>query len=131
MARRRSRILTEVELEFMDVVWDEGEVTTEAVQNALRGRGRPLSDGSVRKVLSILDTKGYLDRRQEGRGFVYWATVCREKAQRGMVKDLVDRAFDGSAALMVAALVNSKNVGRKELAEIQRLIDRREREEER
>ena len=48
-----------------------------------------------------------------------------------MVKDLVDRAFDGSAPLMVAALVNSKNVGRKELAEIQRLINLREREEER
>jgi predicted transcriptional regulator len=129
--RRKSRTLTEVELEFMDVVWDEGEVTTEAVQNALRRRGRPLSDGSVRKVLSILETKGYLDRRQEGRGFLYWATVDRDQARRGMIKDLVDRAFDGSASLMVAALINSKNVGRKELAEIQRLVDRREREEER
>ena len=56
MPRRKSRTLTEVELEFMDVVWDEGEVTTDAVQNALRSRGRPLSDGSVRKVLSILET---------------------------------------------------------------------------
>lgn len=131
MARRRSRTLTEVELEFMDVVWDGGEVTTQDVQEALRRRGRPLSGGSVRKILSILDTKGYLDRRQEGRGFVYWATVCREKAQRGMVKDLVDRAFGGSAPLMVAALVNSKNVSRKELGEIKRLIARHRGREQR
>ena len=60
MARRRSRILTEVELEFMQVIWSRGKVTTEDVRNALRHEGRHLSDGSIRKVLSILVKKGYV-----------------------------------------------------------------------
>ncbi len=67
MARRKSRTLTEVELEFMLVVWEAGEVTTEDVLAALRRQGRHLSDGSVRKVLGILLAKGYLSRKPVGR----------------------------------------------------------------
>ena len=52
MARRISPTFTEVELEFMRIVWPAGEVTTEDVLTALRKRGRDLSDGSVRKILS-------------------------------------------------------------------------------
>lgn len=128
MARRKSRILTDVELEFMHVIWDCGEVTTEVVLDALRHKNRDLADGSVRKVLSILEAKGYVARRQEGRGFVYWATVPKDQANRGMVTDLLTRAFGGSAALMVAALVDSDSVSEADLAEIKRLIADRERE---
>ena len=128
MARRKTRILTEVELEFMQVIWEAGHVTTEDVLNALHRKGRDLADGSVRKVLSILEAKGYVERRQEGRGFVYWARVPKSQASKGMVLDLVRRAFDGSAALMVAALMDTHAVTREELEEIKRLIDRREQE---
>ncbi len=131
MARRKNRILTEVELEFMQIVWHAREVTTEDVLAALRRTGRDLADGSVRKVLSILEAKGYLARRQEGRGFVYWATVPKDKANRGMVMDLVKRAFGGSAAMMVAALVDNRDVSGEDLDEIKRLIAQREKEEQR
>lgn len=130
VARRKSRTLTEVELAFMEVVWDSGEATSETVQKGLRCCGRPLADGSVRKVLGILEAKGYLDRRPQGHGYVYWATVPRDKARRSMVQDLVDRAFGGSAALMVAALLGSDAVRRKELDQIKRLIAGREKGED-
>ncbi len=67
MARRKSRTLTEVELEFMQIVWEAGDVTPDNVLEQLRRQGRDLADGSVRKILSILVTKGYLSRRPEGR----------------------------------------------------------------
>lgn len=127
MARRKSQTLTEVELEFMQVVWDAGEVTTEGVMETLRRQGRPLADGSVRKILSILRRKGYLKRRREGRGFVYWAAVPRERASRRMVTDLLKRAFDGSAAQMVAALMDGREVSDDELRQIKHLIDKHER----
>jgi len=126
MPRRKSRTLTEVELEFMQVVWDRETVTTEAVLDALRGQGRDLADGSVRKILSILVDKGYLSREQEGRGFRYRAEVPRENATRSMVTDLLDRAFGGSAALMVASLLDVRTVTGTDLSKIKKLIAERE-----
>ena len=128
MARRKARVLTEVELEFMQVVWEEGEVTTEQLMDRLSAGGRELADGSVRKMLSILVEKGYLTRRREGRGFVYQPCVGREGARRKMVEELRRRAFGGSAALLVSALFDSQGVGEAEIAEIKELIARREKE---
>jgi len=129
LARRKSKTLTEVELEFMQVIWASGgEVTTEDVLEALRRQGRPLADGSVRKVLSILVTKGYVLRRRQGRSFLYRAKVPRDKASRSMVVDLLKRAFGGSAALMVAALLDSRQVRCGDIREIKKLIAEREQE---
>ena len=129
MGRRKSRTLTEVELEFMQVIWDLGEATTEDVLTALQGQGRNLADGSIRKVLGILVTKGYLTRRQEGRGFRYKSVVPRDHANKKILGDIITRAFQGSAALMVAALLDSKNVDKKELRKIQQLISEREKKQ--
>ena len=126
MARRKSRTLTEVELEFMQVVWEAREVTTEDVLEALRRQGRELSDGSVRKVLSILVAKGYLSRRPEGRGFRYRPEVPKDRANRHMLLDLVDRAFRGSAPLMVASLLGTGRLSDADIRKIKRLIAERE-----
>ena len=73
MARRKSRTLTELELEIMQVVWDEEEVTSEVVASALAKTGQPLAPPSVRTMLGILQEKGYVSRRREGRGYIYTA----------------------------------------------------------
>ena len=126
MARRRSKTLTEVELEFMHIVWTSGEVGTEDVMDALGAKGRRLSDGSVRKMLSILVQKGYLSRRRLGRAFLYRARVGKDQATRKMAVDLLKRAFGGSAALMVSALFDSRNVRESDIDEIRRLIEEHE-----
>jgi predicted transcriptional regulator len=126
MARRKSRTLTEVELEFMLIVWELGDVTTEDVLHQLRRQGRPLTDGSVRKILSILAAKGYVSRRRQGRGFRYKAVVPKGRAARSMVMDIVNRAFAGSPALMVASLLDSPKVSQADLRKIRQLIAERE-----
>ena len=126
MARRKSRTLTEVELEFMLIVWQAGEVNPEEVLAQLRRQGRPLADGSVRKILSILVTKGYLSRRPEGKTFRYRAEVPKGQANRSLLMDLVNRAFAGSPALMVAALLDSPKVSPADLKQIKQLISERE-----
>jgi predicted transcriptional regulator len=126
MARRKSLTLTEVELEFMQIIWAKGEVTTDSLQEALRKQDRRLADGSIRKVLSILVAKGYVQRRPEGKGFVYWASAEAARTKTGLVEDIVRRAFGGSAALMVAALIDGRAVSRKELKAIRKLLDERE-----
>ena len=129
MARRKSRTLTEVELEFMQIVWQAGDVNPEDVLEQLRRQGRDLADGSVRKILSILVAKGYLSRRPEGRTFLYRAEVPKGRADRSMLMDLVDRAFGGSPALMVAALLDSRKVSDADLKQIKQLISQREKPE--
>jgi BlaI family transcriptional regulator, penicillinase repressor len=129
VARRKSPILTEVELEFMNIIWDGGEVTTEAIQAALLAQGRDLTGGSVRKVVSILEAKGYVTRRPQGRGYLYRAKVPRDSANNRMVMHLLKQAFGGSARLMVAALLDSRAVGRDEMRKIKALLASREKED--
>ena len=129
MARRKSRTLTEVELEFMQIIWSKGEATTDDLLRALEKRGRRLADGSVRKILSILVEKGHATRKQKGRGFLYKAKLPAGRANRNMIMDLLNRAFGGSAALMVAALLDTRAVRRKDIDEIKKLIAEREGEE--
>jgi len=127
LARRKAKTLTEVELEFMRVIWSApADVTSEDVQNALAREGRELSDGSIRKVLSILVDKGYVSRTRDGRFFYYRAEVPEDQAHRSLVADLLRRAFGGSAALMVATLLDSRGIGKVDIEKIKALIAQRE-----
>jgi predicted transcriptional regulator len=128
MARRPSRTLTEVELEFMQLLWDRGELASEDIETAYAERGSPLTGGSVRKVLGILMRKGYVTRRKEGKKHMYEALVPREQASTGAVRDILNRVFGGSASLLVAALLDSREVQEKDLKEIERLITERRKE---
>jgi predicted transcriptional regulator len=130
MARRKASTYTEVELEFMHVVWESGEVGTEQVQRVLRRSGRELSDGSIRKVLSILVKKGHLTRRKAGRSFLYKAKIPQKKANIKMVQDLLKRGFRGSPSLMMAALLESRTVNKRDMKRIQQLIAKYERQSE-
>ena len=129
MAGRKSSTFTEVELEFMQIIWEHGEVSTEDVLNALKKRDRKLSDGSVRKIFSILMNKGHITRKRNGRGFLYRAKVHQNQANKRMIKDLLSRAFGNSASLLVAALLDSSKVSDEEILEIKQLIAERERSE--
>ena len=125
MKRKKIRTPTAVELEFLQVIWEEGEVSTELVLDSLRQKGRELSDGSVRKILSILVEKGFATRRKQGRGFLYRAVAPEAETRRSMVADLLKRAFGGSTALMLASLLNSRSIRKKDVAEIRKLIEKR------
>ena len=126
MARRKSPTFTEVELEFMQIVWDQEEVTTEDMQNILRTQDRDLSDGSIRKILSILMDKGHLERHRVGRSFIYHPKENRQQAHRSIIQDMLKRAFDNSASLLVAALLDTRKVTREEIEEIKHLIKEHE-----
>jgi len=122
MARLKSKTFTEVELQFMHVIWESGEAGTEEIQLALRRRGKELTDGSIRKILGILVKKGHLTRRKTGRTFLYRAAIPQEEARVNMVQDLVSRGFQGSPSLMMAALLESRTVKKRDMERIRRMI---------
>ncbi len=130
MARRKTRTLTELELEIMRLVWGAEEVSVEDIESALDESGRPLSQQSIRTMLAILRDKGYVKRRRLGRGYAYREAVKAEQAEKMILKDLIDRLYDGSASSLVATLVNQGMVSKEDLSEARRLIRKREREQE-
>ena len=131
MSRRRSSTFTEVELEFMRILWNRGEVSTEDIQNDLREQDRLLSDGSIRKILSILIDKGHLIRRREGRKFLYSAKEKESQSHHNIVQDILNRAFGGRVSHMVAALFDSRDISPGDIDAIKKLIAEHEEKEER
>ena len=127
MARRKTRTLTELELEIMQVVWKQREATVEDIRQALEESGRPLALPSIRTMLGILQDKAYVTRRLAGRGHAYRPIVSAQQGRKRILKDIIERGFDGSALSLVAALVNGGMVSRRELEKVKRLIRQHER----
>ena len=125
--RRRTETLTALELAIMQVVWELGEGMVEEIRSVLEARGRPLAPPSIRTMLSILQEKGYVTRGKVSRAHVYRALVSQEKARKRILKDILARAFDGSATSLVAALVRADMVSDQELTQIRRLIEEQSR----
>ena len=76
----------------------------------------------VRKMLSILMKKGHVTRKRARRGYVYRAVAPQSETRADMARDLVSRAFGGSASLMLASLLEEKKVGDGEMQRIKALI---------
>ena len=129
MARRTSNTLTDVELEFMQILWSEREAAPDDLKNALKEKGRSLTGGSIRKMLLILMKKGYVERIKQGKKYIYRAKVQQDNAKRSMIHELLNRAFGGSASLMFATLLNGKKVPDEDIKKIEQLIAGHKKEE--
>jgi predicted transcriptional regulator len=123
MPRRKARALTAFELEIMQFVWRHEETTVPDLQRALEKTGRPVALPTIRTMLGILEQKGYVTRQTGRRRHIYRATVSAEDGKRRILKDVVERAFDGSAMDLVAALVNAAMISRRDLEKARRLIE--------
>ena len=74
-------------------------------------------------LLNVMTEKRLLKRKPQGRAFLYEARVGRDKTMGRMVKDLLGRAFDGSASSLITHVLDQSSPSAEELEEIQRLID--------
>ncbi len=117
MARRNSDPLTEREAQIMDVVWRLGEVTAEQVREGLPGSPH---DSTVRTLMRVLETKGYLTHQTKGKAYVYRAAVGRRKAQRLAVRSMLTRFFAGSAENLVLRLIEDEQLSQEQLDELRR-----------
>jgi predicted transcriptional regulator len=121
MARRKSLHLTDAELRLMDVLWERGASTVSAVIEGLPARPA-LAYSTVITTLRILETKGYVRHRKEGRAFFYEPLVGRAEAQSGAVANLVKRFFDGSPDLLMAHLFEGRKISAREMERLRKLI---------
>jgi len=124
MARSASRHPTELELEILKILWRDGPSNVRHVRDALAGF-RDLAYTSVMTIMTIMARKGYVKRKKAEGGYVYRAAISAESTTRGMLRDLVDRAFDGSAAALMVNLLETGDLDAEELRRLRELINRK------
>ncbi|MGA2984554.1 MAG: BlaI/MecI/CopY family transcriptional regulator [Terriglobia bacterium] len=119
--RRKSRTLTEQELEIMKVVWELPTATVRDVYEALLRR-RKIAYTTVMTMMNILEEKGYLKKRAGDKAHVYRPAQAKAKVIRAMVQEFIERVFNGAAQPLLVQLVKDRHLSEKDLAEISRLI---------
>jgi BlaI family transcriptional regulator, penicillinase repressor len=122
MARSASKHPTDVELQILRVLWEQGPSSLGDVCEALR-RQRDVATTTVATMLRVMLDKGLVQRKPADRGHLWSAAVTQAAAARSMVGKLVDGIFNGSASRLVAHLVEAGDLTADELSELRQLID--------
>jgi predicted transcriptional regulator len=113
---------TDAELTILRVLWDQGPATVRQVHESLAGN-RDTGYTTTLKLMQIMADKGLVTRDESSRTHIYAARVPRDRTQKQLVSDLIDRAFGGSSAALVLQALSAQPASEEELAEIRRLID--------
>ena len=113
---------TDAELAILRVLWERGPSTVRDVLEVLE-RQRAMGYTTVLKLLQIMADKGLVLRDTSERTHVYRARLTEQHTQRQLVGDLLERAFDGSAARLVMQALAARRATPDELEEIRRLLD--------
>jgi len=121
MARPCHENPTPAELEVLQVIWERGPSTVREVMNALN-QERPRAYTSVMSLMNVMVEKGLLTAKPKGRAFLYSARVSQAGTQSEIVKDLLNRVFDGSASALVMHLLAEAKPDSAELDEIRKTI---------
>ncbi|WP_297109321.1 BlaI/MecI/CopY family transcriptional regulator [uncultured Devosia sp.] len=130
MSQKKTKFLTEVELEFMSKLWELGEATVRDVQDAL-GPTRKLAYTSAATILRILEQKGFVTSTKQGKSFFYTTTLSKDTYQSRSLRNLSEKLFDNAPATLVARLVDDNDLSEEALDEIRALIDKRLRDDKR
>lgn len=127
MKTKKPRGFSRREKEVMDIVYRLGQATAAEVRDQMVA---PPSYSSVRSTLSGLEGKGHLRHQFDGNRYIYSPTLRREKARLSALEHLLTTFFDGSAAEVVAALIEAKrsDLTAEELEELSQLIEQTKRE---
>jgi len=125
MARSKSTTLTEAEVRLMNVLWARGASTVNDVLDALPDDPAP-AYSTVLTTLRILEDKGYLKHRKDGRAFLYIPRVPREQAQRSAMRLLLSRFFENSAEQLVLNILKHEKLDTAELQRLKEIIEEAE-----
>jgi predicted transcriptional regulator len=121
MPPKRSITLTEAELRLMRVLWARGESAVADMVAAV-AEATPLAYTSVLTTIRVLEKKGYVVHRQEGRAFLYSACVAQQEAGRSEVSHVLGRFFGNSRERLMLALLGDEEISADELRRMKQAI---------
>ena len=114
--------MTDGELRLMRVLWEKGQATVGEVVDALSTRPKPAYN-SVLTLLRIMEKKGYVSHRKDGRAFIFLPRVDRSDASRSALRTLVDRFFEGSPRLLLLNLLEDAQLSPEALQQLKERIE--------
>lgn len=123
MARKQSPTLTDAELRLMEAIWRLGSASVNEVIAALPD-DQNLAYNTVLTTLRILEKKGYLTHKKDGRAHVYKPLVDRNQARHRAVKHMVSRFFNNSPEALALHILEAEGVSPEEVARLKKLIER-------
>ena len=122
MTRRKPPQPTKSELAILGILWDQGPSTVRQVHEMV-SHSQSTGYTTTLKQMQIMYEKGLVVRDDSRRTHVYRARLAEERTQRDLVKDLLDRAFGGSAEKLVLRALSAKKVSPTELDRIRQMLD--------
>lgn len=121
MPPKKSNTLTEAELRLMKILWRRGEsAVTDLVADLPDGES--LAYNSVLTTIRILEQKGYVEHRQEGRAFVYRPAIAEHEASRSEVRHVLNRFFGNSRERLLLSLLGDEELSPLELQRLKEAI---------
>ncbi|SHN42956.1 Predicted transcriptional regulator [Duganella sacchari] len=112
---------TAAELELLQTLWPLGSATAKQVHEAMLAEKPDLAYGTVLRLMQIMHTKGILIRDESQRSHIYAPAQAQDTLQSSLLKDLMHKAFAGSAKALVLAALRS-GISKKEREEIEKLL---------
>jgi predicted transcriptional regulator len=125
MPPRKSNTLTEAELRLMKLLWVRGESAVSDLVAAMPD-GEALAYTSVLTTVRILEQKGYVKHRQEGRAFLYSPCVAEREASRSEIRHTMQRFFGNSRERLLLSLLGDDEIDPEELSRLKALIAKAE-----
>jgi BlaI family penicillinase repressor len=122
--RPRATTLTPQELELMKIIWRRESATVRDVYQELLEH-RKIAYTTVMTALKTLEQKGYLRATQQDRAYVYQPTKPKNQVIKGMVREFVNRVFNGSAEPLVVHLIEDNQLSESDVREISRMLGRK------
>jgi predicted transcriptional regulator len=123
MPPKKSITLTKAELRLMKVLWERGEsAVADMLAATTADEEAVLAYTSVLTTIRILETKGYVSHRQEGRAFLYSASIGEIEASRSEVRHVMQRFFGNSRERLLLSLLGDDEISPAELRRLKRAI---------
>ena len=121
MRKSSTKKLGDLELQILNVLWAQGAATVRQVLEALPREPKPAYT-TVLTMMRLMEEKGYLSRREQGRAHVYAARLQEKRVKRGLLHNLINNAFRGASGALLVQLLEEKELSGEELARIRSFI---------
>ncbi len=116
---------TPAELEILQVLWRLGEARVKEVNDKLC-EAKMVGYTTTLKTMQIMEQKGMLGRRKDGKSHIYFPQSAQAETQGSMLERLLDTVFGGSKSQLVMQLLGNKKISKKELSEIKEFLKKME-----
>lgn len=113
---------TDRELEALKVLWERCEATVREVCNSLNAGGESLAYTTVLSLMQVMEQKGLVTHRSEGKAYIYLPAIAREKTLRQLATGFLDRVFDGALDEYLVHALGKRKITDEELAQLEVML---------